>query len=715
MSESEQVIDLDNNNVRLTKWKKEPSIRELKADLQEATSIHQEQVGQIDRYLDNLNVEGSAKVNAPKGRSRIVPKLIRKQAEWRYAALTEPFLTTEDLFDVEPVTWEDKQGAVQNQILLNYQFRRAINKTKFIDEYVRTGVDEGTIICRVGWDFIEEEVEEEVPQVEFVVDPTYAELHQELAEMKAANPGEYYAEVPEELQEAHDLTLETGDPIRPKITGMVKEMVSKTVVNQPTIDICDYRNVIIDPTCQGDISKASFVIYSFESSLSELEKDGKYTNLDKINLSNSTPLSEPDHGSDTSSGFSFADEARKKIVVYEYWGYRDIDGSGVVKPIVASWVGDTLIRMEDNPYPDQEIPFVVIQYLPKRRSIYGEPDGALLEDNQKIMGAVTRGMIDILGRSANGQMGMRKDMLDAVNKRRFRQGLDYEFNANVDPRQGVNMHTFPEIPQSAQFMLQSQNMEAESLTGVKAYSQGVSGTSLGDVAASVRGALDAASKREMGILRRLSDGMIQIARKIVAMNAVFLDEKEVVRVTNGEYVEIRRDELAGQYDLKLSISTAEEDEKKASELAFMLQTLGPNEDPNLRKIILSEIATLRKMPDLAHRIETFQPQPDPIQQEIQRLELLKLQKEIEEIDSKIIENRANAQLDSAKASNLQSDTDLKNLDYVEQESGVKQERDLQKQAAQAEAQGKTKILEHQLKQQEEHSNKLREYLMKNRE
>jgi len=201
----------------------------------------------------------------------------------------------------------------------------------------------------------------------------------------------------------------------------------------------------------------------------------------------------------------------------------------------------------------------------------------------------------------------------------------------------------------------------------------------------------------------------------VAMNAVFLDEKEVVRVTNGEYVEIRRDELAGQYDLKLSISTAEEDEKKASELAFMLQTLGPNEDPNLRKIILSEIATLRKMPDLAHRIETFQPQPDPIQQEIQRLELLKLQKEIEEIDSKIIENRANAQLDSAKASNLQSDTDLKNLDYVEQESGVKQERDLQKQAAQAEAQGKTKILEHQLKQQEEHSNKLREYLMKNRE
>ena len=37
------------------------------------------------------------------------------------------------------------------------------------------------------------------------------------------------------------------------------------------------------------------------------------------------------------------------------------------------------------------------------------------------------------------------------------------------------MHTYPEIPASAQFMLQLQNMEAESMTGVKAFNQGLSG------------------------------------------------------------------------------------------------------------------------------------------------------------------------------------------------------------------------------------------------
>ncbi|MFR7882255.1 MAG: hypothetical protein ACLU5J_12890 [Christensenellales bacterium] len=33
-------------------------------------------------------------------------------------------------------------------------------------------------------------------------------------------------------------------------------------------------------------------------------------------------------------------------------------------PFVATWVGDTLIRMELNPFPDEKLPFVLVQYLP---------------------------------------------------------------------------------------------------------------------------------------------------------------------------------------------------------------------------------------------------------------------------------------------------------------------------------------------------------------
>lgn len=153
--------------------------------------------------------------------------------------------------------------------------------------------------------------------------------------------------------------------------------------------------------------------------------------------------------------------------------------------------------MEENPFPDGKVPFVVVQYIPIKRDIYGEADAELLEDNQRILGAVTRGMIDSLGRSANAQQGFAKGMLDPLNRRRFENGEDYEFNPSLSPNGGLIEHKYPELPQSAILMVQMQNQEAEALTGVKAFSGGLAGDAYNTkVATAIRGVLDAASKRE---------------------------------------------------------------------------------------------------------------------------------------------------------------------------------------------------------------------------
>lgn len=685
----------------LPDWKNIPKLSNLKEDLTTASSIHSAHKTQVTEWLDQMNIEGSAKINVPKGSSSVQPKLIRKQAEWRYAALSEPFLSTSDLFNVKPVTWEDRQAAMQNQLLLNHQFNHVINKQTFIDEFVRTAVDEGTVILRTGWSYREVTEEVRVPIAEFIPDESFLPTLQELDVMEEDSPSQYISDVPSELKMAHEMYKNEGVPYRPKIVRYEMQEETKVVTNQPSVEICDYRNVLIDPTCQGDIKKASFVIYSFETSLAELRKDKRYINLDYLNIDNNSILGSPDHSaSEGTNNFQFNDKPRKKFVVYEYWGFWDKDDTGEVKPIVVSWVGDTIVRMEDNPFPDGELPFEVVQYLPVRRSIYGEPDGALLVDNQKIMGALMRGMIDLMAKSANAQTGMRKDFLDATNKRKFSQGLDYEFNPTGDPRQAVYMHQFPEIPASAMNMLQLTQIEAESMTGVKAYAQGLNSGSLGDVAAGIRGALDAASKRELGILRRLSAGIVAVARKFVSMNAEFLSEEEVVRVTNEKFVTIRRDDLPGKFDLELGISTAEEDNNKAQELAFMLQTMGNNMGQELVQMIMGDIARLRKMPDLAHKIENYAPKPDPVAEMVQQLEVKKMELEVAELQAKIQKLNTAAQLDMAKVAETGATVDQKSLDFVEQESGVKQERDLQKQGAQARAQAETKIIDHQLKMEQ---------------
>lgn len=697
---------------KMTDWTDEPSLSVLKKDFEEARQSKDTHVQRVHRWRENLAVEGSAVPKVPDGQSKVVPKLIRKQAEWRYPSLSYPFLSTPDMFTVEPRTWEDKESAHQNGLLLNQQFNTAIDKTSFTDEYVRAVVDEGTVIARVGWEFEEEEYEEAVPVYEFYENPELMPMMQELDAMEADNPTGYEHEVEEELREAHQMYKDTGIPHEVTVVGAEEQTLTRTLKNQPTLEICEIDDVVVDPTCKGNTDKANFIIHSFHSSLSELTKDGRYQRLDEINLQNSTILGEPDEGTDNTSSYNPSDKARQKFTVHEYWGFWDIDGNNLVKPIVAAWVGDTLIRLEENPFPDKKPPFVMVPYLPIKKSVYGEPDGELLEDNQKIMGAVTRGMIDIMGKSANGQTAMRKDMLDLGNKRKFEKGMDYEFNAGVDPRQGIHQHTYPEIPQSAQFMLQQQSMDAESLSGVKAFSNGISGDSLGTTATGQRGAMDASSKRELDILRRLSNGMIKIGRKIISMNQEFLSEEEVVRVTNDEFIPVRRDDLQGNIDLRLSVSTAEEDDSKAQELAFMLQTVGPNVDPTVTFMIMSDIARLRKMPELEKRLKEYEPKPDPMQQKMQQLEMEKLLSEIELNKAKTQETMADSQEAAAKAKNISADTDKKSLDFVEQESGVTQERNLQKVGEQARSQQQLKAMDHQFKMQEDRKKALRDYLEK---
>ena len=677
---------------KLTQWPKEPTLAELKMDLENTKSVQSGQMAKIQRWADNFHMTGSAKLPKIRGRSSVQPRLIRKQAEWRYPALSEPFLSNGKVFTVKPVSFEDKKAAQQNELVLNWQFDNKLNAVHFIDQYVHTCVDEGTVAVRVGWCRETKMEQVEVPVYGYfqVFDPQQAQELLQLAQASVTNPALLVNETPER-QESVRFSLEKGAPYMARVleTRMVDQ--EKVLKNHPTVEVVDIRNLFIDPSCNGDPEKALFMAYSYEVTLGQLQRDKRYKNLQHVDKGRSV-LSEPDHSTNTPSEFNFADASRKKLVAFDYWGYYDIEGKGHLTPIVATWIGETLIRMEKSPMPDGKPPFVIVPYLAVKKSVYGEPDGELLEENQKIIGAVTRGMIDIMARSANGQRGMAKNMLDAVNKRRYDAGLDYEFNPNVHPTNGVVEHKYPEIPQSAPLMLQMQNGDAESLTGVKTFDTGLNGASLGPVAAGVKAVSAATGQREMSILRRLAKGMAQIGTKIVAMNQEFMSEEEVIRITNDEFVTVRRDELQGNFDLRVDISTAEEDSAKANDLSFMLQTIGPLGDVSLNKIVLEEIATLRRMPDLARKIRDYVPQPDPIDQQLKQLEIQKLQAEIEKLRAdaqKSLADAANtgndAALNEAKTRKTHAEADSLDRDFVAKESGLDHQRDLEKIERQAEA------------------------------
>lgn len=1023
-------LNIDKDIKRLVDWANPPSVRDLKGDLSEALPNHDIHVSKINEWLEAL--KGTLKAKTMEGRSKVQPKLIRKQNEWRYAALEEPFLSTDDLFKVNPVTHLDVDSARQNELILNKQFRVDIPKVSFINKFIRKAVNTGTVITKVSWETETGIVREEVP----VFTETPEELYKVLVGLVQSG---------EIAEDEAMMLLESGEPMQ--IGTEVKE-VEKEIINRPVVEVRDSRRVIVDPSCEGDANKAQFIIDKVLIDLSTLKKDGRYKNLEYLEKRESDYEDAEYYEDQDYHNFKFQDKPRQKLVMYEYWGYWDIDGKGTVKPIVAAWVGNTMIRLEENPYPDKKLPFVITEYLPQEEeSVHGDADASLLMDNQAIIGAVTRSMIDLIARTATGQRGIRKDLLDPINADKFKKGIDFDFNPVSSIDDALYTSKVPEIPNSALDMINLQNNEAEALTGVKAFTGGISGDALGSMldldtiiplydgslkplreikvgdeligkdgkgtkvvtlfgidypdkaynitfsngvtitagiehkwavkvdgaerkyrdfttqdtgflvkyfnkgkklyipriervdmqgeypdvdpycigfwlgdgnsyrssitaadeevvkyfsqfyhlrdetynsnygkakayaieakestrerntkgqfkpdknsfeywlrtlglmksyggekhipkqyfsapykvklellrglmdsdgyahsgafniftqtkgrllqdvikllksmgitptiskyrtaeelnkyketsqtglqitskkdlielgftcndnpfkisrkanryrkpkqnstyriisivevtkplmrclqvdspdhlfaatedmilthnsVGGIRSALDATAKRELSILRRLAAGIKEIGRKIIAMNSVWLSDEEIIRITDDEFVAIPRSDLAGNFDLVVDISTAEVDNQKAEELAFMLQTTGNTMDLGILKLILSKIARLRKLPDLAKAIEEFEPQPDPMQQRIAELQIELLEVQITNEAAKAEKNvsdselkLARAQNELAKAGKTISERDQIDLDYVEQATGLKQERDLE--------------------------------------
>lgn len=684
---------------RLTDWKKEPKLHQLKEDYTASKSYHNAHMSRVNDWVDCFAAEGRFTVPKIAGRSSMAPKLVRKQVEWRCPSLTEPFLSNKELLEVSARTFEDVHAAKQNQLVLNYQFQNKMNLVHFMDEVVRTMAVEGTAIIKPTWNYNESTVSTYHENWQEQYDPEAPMKFQQM--MEKLNSDEDYSVF---LTEGDKLGLtrymQTEEPVTYVLIEKERVEQLRVTANHPDAEVCDIDDIYFDPTCKGNIDKAKFIIHRFSTCVADLEGDGRYTNLDEVKAHVANNTQEDTVKSDD-TGFKFKDDARKQIEAYEYWGYWDVDGSDTLTPIVATWVGNTLIQLEVSPYTSARLPFIFVPLIPIKGSLYGEPDAELLSDNQLIVGAMTRGVIDMMGKSANGQVGTAKGFLDMGNRKKFDQGLNYDYNPELPPERAIYMHKFTEIPRAAFDVLSLMNKDAESLSGVQAFSSGISGDALGKTAVGVRSTMDASAKRDATILRRIAEGIRQLAYRFQELNAIFLTEEDYIRLTNDEFVPINPDNLSGDFDLKIDIATAEEEAAKVADLSMLLQvgqTVFPFE---FTQEILAEIADLKKLPNLHRFIKEYKPEPDPMAQrkaelELQRMELenARIRAETFEITNKGLVNGAEVSVREQRAGKLQSDTDNSNLKFFKSAEGIDHQESIDKINAQADANIRSKDVDH---------------------
>lgn len=634
-----------NNKIKINK---KELLSALKKDLQAASTFREDEDIKIARRVSEY--QGKPYGNEQKGKSAIVSLDIKRQSEWAHAALVDPFVGAADVIKCTPVTWEDREAARQNELLLNTQFCRQFDRYNFMTNAIKVLDMEATCVIQTGWEYEDEQVE----------------VDREIVEVDEITGEEYIAI--ESIEE------------------------TKVLTNRPTAVVRRNEDVYVDPTCMGDHDKMQFVIVRYETDLSTLKQDGRYKNLDKIQVGSEDANSHDDYETKYSkiSSFTFEDNPRKKMVMYEYWGNYDINDDGIAEPIVCAWVGSTVIRLELNPYPDKKPPFIIVPFNKIPFEIYGESNADLISDNQKIKTAITRGIIDNMNQSNNGMIGIKKGALDPGNREKFMKGKPFEFNGSPnDFWQG----SFNNIPGSAFDMLALMNNEIESITGIKSFSGGITGSSLGGTATGARGALDATSTRRLNIVRNIAENLVKpLMRKWMAYNSEFLEESEVVRITNEEFVEVRRDDLAGKIDIDITVSTQEDNAARAQELGFLLQTLGSSLPFDMTRMIMAEIAKLSKLPTLEKQILEYKQEPDPVQQKMQELQLAKLEAEIQRLKADAMnkiassqeneadkeEKMAQAMLKRAQARKAESEADILDITYVKTDEQIDEQTALEK-------------------------------------
>ena len=612
-------------------------LNKLKSDMKAADILRLEWFNKISDYRNQTF--GRPYGNEIKGKSQIVSQDIRKQLEWMIPSLADPFLSSPDIIKCNPITWEDVPSARQNELLLNTQFCRKFPRYNFLMKSLKVLAMEGTLVVQTGWDYEDEEVEEMVETV--VIDP------------------------------------ESGE----EMIIMAKQKVTKVKKNQPTAVVCRNEDIYIDPTCMDNMDKCQFVIHRYETDLSSLRADGRYKNLDQVEKYEGQ-IRDNGYYPQDHTYFTFEDKARKKMVMYEYWGNYDVNEDGIAEPIVCSWIGNTVVRLQSNPYPDKKPPFIVVPFNAVPFQIYGDSLASVIGDNQKVKTAIIRGVIDNMAQSNNGQVGMKKGSLDIANRKKFLQGNNFEYNGDKgDFWQG----SYNQIPGSAFDVMTLMNNEIESQTGVKSFSGGITGSALGSTATGARGALDATATRRISLVRNIAENLIKpLMRKWMSYNAEFLEAEEIVRITNEEFIPIKRDDLTGNIDIDISISTAEDNNAKSQELSFLLQTLGNTMPFEMTQMIIAEIAKLSRMPDLEKRIRDFKQEPDPAAQQMQQAEMERLALENQKLQSEIVRNNARAgedeidiqlkmqkaQVEAAKARKLGSEADMTDLDFLLKNDGI---------------------------------------------
>lgn len=628
---------------------------DLKKNYSSALSSKNRVDSNIQKWLKVY--DGKPYGNEVKGRSSIVIKDVKKAIKTMSPSIIEPFISTDTLVRAKAATIGGEQKASYESDILNYQYNNEFDKLEFITSIATILPKEGTVFVRTGWDFKED-----------VKTKTIKGLNQE-EYMVLQQSGENIEKVVQGKNGTVDVTIAKRKRLR----------------NAPTAKVCKNESIITDPTAES-FKESKFIIHEYEKSISDIKKESNIYDYQPITeelISQASSTRYPDtalggqraqdnYNSGVDHTFNFEDKASKKVRVLEYWGEYDINGDGINEQIVCAWIKDTdfILRLDENPYPDNAIPFVSCQFGFEPFTLWGNGLADSIGDHQQIHTAIMRGFIDNMSLSNNGQKFFQKGSIDYVNLGKLARGEKYIELNNIA---GMTDGSYNQIPAASFQVYDMISQDAGVLSGASGNMDGIDSATIGRTAAGVNMVMSAAQRHMVIIVKVISDMMKDMFSKWSAYNTEFLDIDQAVEIA-GEIVQVDKSLLDGNVRIEMNVNIDAMNTQKISQINMLLQQAGQLQGqipPQTMPFLVAEFFEGLGKYEQAEAIRTYQPQPDPMQQQMQMLEMQKLQAEIAKLQAEAQQAMSRSAESESKAVKHQAESDSIDMDTLNKPNQAK--------------------------------------------
>ena len=579
-------------------------IQIIKSDIETGKRANEnEQSNRVNNY--NIYRARGDDISERDGRSRIKSSDTMDAIEWMMPSFMKTFAGSSSAITVSPVGTEDVMKAEKLEKLLNWQFMgRRVQGFNVLYEWIKTSLIYGTSVIKVTWKDIYVKKGFDMPVV------GEAQMQDMMSSSDFIDiDGSPEDIMPGTVLSEDVLTTAQNDPI---MLSKIAQVNSQSYGIQPVavqamrvyrdvrgtkkiksysgpqVEVISPEDFYMDPESRS-IEESQFVIHRVWRTFGELrqlEQDGIYQNVDKVKdwvnknkeeYNNHEQSERYAAAGQTDPAINATDNsdqlARKKLEVFEWWGLLDLDGEGLQEPYLVVFCGESILRMEKNPYGHGQAPFEVLRPMldPFKFTGIGMPE--LVGEFQSLKTALLRQTLDNISFQNNGMW--------LVNRN---AGVD--INALLNPRPGsivrtnivagavqaitpASLHSMPlTMIELADSMLQKR-------TGVTSYNQGLDANSLNKTATGISKIMAASAQRIELIARVMAEtGIRPLYQKLLMLNQQFIDQTVVIRVFN-KPLEISPDDLAGDFDVNVDVGGAtNRDEVRSQQLMMMIQYAG---------------------------------------------------------------------------------------------------------------------------------------------